>query len=160
MTNYLSELLNVFIPYIACIPIFLYPMWKTRNARTRSVIIYLCCHAVFASLILLFVRQHRDIDTRTIQAIMLSVTLPANIMPFFVFRRRIMQNIFLQAVRRAPAFGRFWASLCKQSTSCMVYPYGAARGLVTSLAHTGFARCWRSPSIHRGRHCRRNRSNY
>jgi len=98
MADYFAELLNAAIPYIACIPIFLYPMWKTRDAKSRSVIIFLCFFTLLLSAALLFAKQNRTVDAQSIRFIMLSASLPANIMPFFVFRRRIWQNVFFQAV--------------------------------------------------------------
>ncbi|MCL2638165.1 MAG: hypothetical protein FWD48_07295 [Oscillospiraceae bacterium] len=98
MTDYLIELFNVAVPFIACIPLFLYPMWKTRDVKTRSVIVYLCGYTLFLCGVVLFIGQHREINVQTVQFIMLGVTLPVNIMPFFVFRKRILQNIFLQTV--------------------------------------------------------------
>ncbi|MCL2628724.1 MAG: winged helix-turn-helix domain-containing protein [Oscillospiraceae bacterium] len=98
MTEYFAELLNVAIPYIACIPVFLYPMWKARDVKGRFVVIFLCLFAVFVSTMLFIAKQDRNIDVQSLRFIMLSVTLPANIMPFFVFRKRLWHNLFLQAV--------------------------------------------------------------
>ena len=98
MADFITELLNALIPYILSLPIFLFPMWKTRNTRSLFVFIYLCCFILYVSFLLAMARKVWVMDIRTLQIFKLCVTIPANILPFLVFRKRVWQNIFLQAV--------------------------------------------------------------
>ncbi len=98
MTEYFLELLNISIPYISSFPIFVYPMWKEKSVRTKSVVIYFILFTLYICTILLVAKRILTIDFSSAQLLKLYITLPANIMPFVVFRKRVWQNIFLQAV--------------------------------------------------------------
>ena len=98
MTEYFTELLNISIPYVSSFPVFVYPMWKERNVRTKNIVIFFCLFTLYMCAVLLISKRIWTIDFGSAQLLKLYITIPANIMPFVVFRRRVWQNIFLQAV--------------------------------------------------------------
>ena len=99
MIELLLELLNVtVIPYIAGIPIRLYPMWKTRDVKSRTILIIYCCYMLSMCAGFLAVKTFWTVDFRSIQLYKAFMGLPSTIIPFWIFRDRVWQNVFLTAV--------------------------------------------------------------
>jgi len=59
MTDYLNELLNMFISSGVCFLLTLYPMWKTRNVKSRFAYAYIICFYVLRSVTLLICGDSR-----------------------------------------------------------------------------------------------------
>jgi len=95
MTELLLELLNIAVPYISAFAIKLYPMWKTRDVKTRAVVIYIACFALYMCAGFLVVKRFWAVDFRVMQMYKLCIELPVAVMSFWAFRKRIWQNIFL-----------------------------------------------------------------
>ena len=95
MTDYFVELLNVMLSYIPAHMLRLFPMWKTRDVKTRSVFIYIACITLFQSVGLLLIKEVWYLDMVTLNFFKIAAGIPMFIAPFFIFRRRVWQNIFL-----------------------------------------------------------------
>ena len=99
MTELLLELLNVtVIPYIAAFSIRLYPMWKTRDVKVRTILIVYSCLMLSMCAGFMALKKFWPVDLRIAQLYKLSTGLPFILMPFWFFRKRIWQNFFLFAV--------------------------------------------------------------
>ena len=98
MTELLLELVNVLIPYFSGFAVLFYPMWETRNAKARSVLIFLVCNTLYLCIGLLLFKQTGAISISALNMFKLCAGLPAILAPFFVFHKRVWQNIFLLAM--------------------------------------------------------------
>ena len=102
MTGQLLEPAGVFIGYIAgfvsCYAIQIYPMWETRGLTTRTVFAFIACLTVVQSAGLFLLFRFTDFDLSTISAYKLISALPSMIFPFFIFRKRTLQSIFLLSI--------------------------------------------------------------
>ena len=98
MSAFLLELVNALITYAAGHAIRLYPMWKTRDVKARSVFIYVICITVFQCGGLLLVRQVGGVEMPRLNDFIVLFGLPQLIPPFFIFRKRVWQHIFLMSV--------------------------------------------------------------
>ena len=101
MTQYFNELANVVIQTIPFFLIALYPMWKEREVKTRAITIFIICFELYLCVALLAARQFWDMDFGAIQFFKVLTITPTYYVPFwfFVFRKRILQNMFLLGVR-------------------------------------------------------------
>ena len=98
MVELIFELLDILFTFFIGFAIVLYPIWKSRDIKTRTVfIIYggLCLYLCVGFLIL---KQFIVVDFRALQLYKICATLPINLTPFFVFRKRVWQNVFLLSV--------------------------------------------------------------
>ena len=100
MTQYFSELANVLPQTIPFFLIALYPMWKTREVKTRAITIFIVCVELYLCVALLAARQFWDMDFGAIQFFKVLTITPTYYLPFWVlvFRKRILQNMFLLGV--------------------------------------------------------------
>ena len=98
MTELFLELANVLIAYIPG-PVFrLFPMWKTRDVTTRAIAVVYCCFTLYICAGFLIVKQFWPVDFQVLQIFKASLSLPLMIIPFWIFRKRVWQNIFLLSV--------------------------------------------------------------
>jgi len=99
MIQFHIEYANVLLAYIAFYGCVLFPMWKTRDIRTWHVVVHGFCYAVFLYLALLVFKQFWLMDNiAAFQVFKLLTGLPLLATPFFVFRKRVWQNIFLTSM--------------------------------------------------------------
>ncbi|GHU61429.1 hypothetical protein AGMMS49983_01130 [Clostridia bacterium] len=98
----LTVFLNFLVTYVTGICLRLYPMWKTRDWKTRSIlIVYLCIIAFqFAGTLLLRQWASENIGQYNLSIIVLGI--PQMLVPFFIFRKRFLQQFFLLAI--SPAY--------------------------------------------------------
>ena len=101
MSGFLLVLLNALITYAAGHAIRLYPMWKTRDVKARSIFIYVLCITAFQCGGLLLVGQVGGVEMPRLNDFIVLFGLPQLIPPFFIFRRRVWQHIFLMSVTTA-----------------------------------------------------------
>jgi signal transduction histidine kinase len=94
MTGYFIELLNVLLSYIPSHMLRLFPMWKTRDVKTRSILIYIVSITLFQAVGLLLVKEVWHLNMVTVNIFKMAAGIPMIIAPFFIFRRRFWQNIF------------------------------------------------------------------
>ncbi|MDR0293424.1 MAG: HAMP domain-containing histidine kinase [Oscillospiraceae bacterium] len=98
MTEYLVDLLNVLMPFIPSIPIKLYPMWKSRDTKTRTVCLWTGFFLLLLSGGLFYVRRFYTLDLRVAQIYKALISIPNLFAGFWVFRKRAWKNIVLIAV--------------------------------------------------------------
>jgi signal transduction histidine kinase len=104
MTSFLIEFLNVIVAFLPGYGFRYYPMWKTRNWKTRSVVIFLVCNTVFQFAgLMAFKRLDIGMEIWALNLLKASLSLPQIIVPFFVFKKRVWENIFLLSVSIAYA---------------------------------------------------------
>ncbi len=95
MTEYLTELFRASVSQITLAVIYLYPMWKMRSVKTRTVVIYL-----IGFFLLLSLTQAASMFFFELAPMPLSLvpSLVPCIAPFFMFRKKGWQIVFLLAV--------------------------------------------------------------
>ena len=99
MTGYFTELSYVLLTYAAGYAIQIYPMWKTRDMKARTVFAVLACLTALQGVGLFIARHHWEMDITTINTYIAAVGLPTSaIFPFFIYRKRAWQNIFLLSI--------------------------------------------------------------
>jgi signal transduction histidine kinase len=96
--NTLLELTNVLIPYFSGFAIRLFPMWKTRDVKSQAVFIAYCCNISFVCAGFFILKQFWDVDYQVLQFYKACMALPSFLLPFWVFRKRIWQNIFTLSI--------------------------------------------------------------
>ena len=79
MTEYLLQLPYVLMTYAAGYAVQIYPMWKTRDIRARTVFIFIACLSVLQGAGLLFARQSWDIDITMLNVYIAIVGLPTSV---------------------------------------------------------------------------------
>ncbi len=94
----LLEFIDSLIPQIAGCLILLYPMWRTRDVKARYAYVFLCAYALLLVLGFLFTKSLGDTNFQTSQLIKAAFGVPGIVLPFWVFRKRIWQNIFFYFV--------------------------------------------------------------
>ena len=100
MKEYLIELFNLLLAYIPTVGVMYYPMWKSRDMKNRTVLISASAILVFLCVALLVFKQIWGTDVQALQAFQsfkLLVGIPAMILPYFIFHKRVWQNLFLLA---------------------------------------------------------------
>ena len=98
MTTFLPELLNAYITFTTSHAIRLYPMWKTQGIKGRAILIYLVCLTLLQSIFLLLAKFVWGVDMPELNDYIMLAGLPQIIVPFFIFRGRLWQNIFFMSV--------------------------------------------------------------
>ena len=99
MTELLLELMNVtIIPYVGTFPVRLYPIWKTRDVSTRTIFAVYCCFILAISAGFLAIKKFEPLDLRSIQIYKGLMGIPSIFIPFWIFRKKVWQNMFLAAV--------------------------------------------------------------
>ena len=101
MAAFFAELLGVTIPFIASLSIMLFPMWKTRNVKTKTIIVFLLCFTICVVTGFTVMRQFGTIDFNSPaphDLFMVFMSIFSDLISFLVFRKRLGQNLFLVAV--------------------------------------------------------------
>ena len=99
MINFIILYVNVVSSFIGTYFLMLYPMWKTRDIKASSVFAIIACLTVIQSIVLLFARQRWNMEISTINVFITIVGLPTSaVFPFFIYRKRPWQNIFLLSI--------------------------------------------------------------
>ncbi len=95
MTEYLTELFRASVSQITLAVIYLYPMWKMRSVRTRTIVIYLIGFFLLLSLTQAASMFFFDLDPMPLSLV---PSLVPCVAPFFMFRKKGWQIVFLLAV--------------------------------------------------------------
>ena len=103
MSEYFWELTNALITFATGHALRLYPMWKTKDVKARSVLIYIICLTIMQSVFLLFAKFVFGADMPELNDYIMLAGLAQLLVPFFIFRGRVWQNIFFMSV--AAAYG-------------------------------------------------------
>ena len=97
MTELLLELSSILMTFFATHAVVLFPMWKSRNLRMRTVFIIYCCITLYLCIGFLIVKQFMIVDFRVLQLYMV-MAIPLLLTQFIVFRKRALQNTFLISI--------------------------------------------------------------
>ena len=95
MIEPLLEFINMLIPFISALPIRLFPMWKTRDRKTLTIFLVYLCVILYMCIGFMIVKRLVTVDLRILNLYRISVIAPFTLVPFWVFRKRFWQNIFL-----------------------------------------------------------------
>jgi len=98
LTELLLELTNILLPNIASSTMRLYPMWEARDMKARTVFIVYACLALYLGAGFLILKQFWGGDIRTLQIYRTFASIPTLLMPFWVFRKKFWQNVFLLSI--------------------------------------------------------------
>ncbi|GHV55235.1 hypothetical protein FACS1894216_17030 [Synergistales bacterium] len=94
----LTTFLNILAAYVPGHCLRLYPMWKTRGWKTRGIIIFYVCNTAFQFGGALLLRQWTSGNIGLHNLSLIALGIPQMIIPFFIFRKRFLQHLFLLAV--------------------------------------------------------------
>ena len=98
MTEFFIEFFNIVLAYFPIYALTLNPMWKTRDVKTKTVLIVFLSITLVQCTALIFFQMTNDLDMEALQLFKLCAGLPTVIMPFYIFRKRFLQNLFLLAL--------------------------------------------------------------
>jgi signal transduction histidine kinase len=98
----LTVFLNILVTYVTGICLRLYPMWKTRDWKTRSIVLFYLCNIAFQFGATLLLRQWAGENLGQYYLSIIAIGIPQMIVPFFIFRKRFLQQFFLLAI--SPAY--------------------------------------------------------
>ncbi|GHU79778.1 hypothetical protein FACS1894191_3360 [Clostridia bacterium] len=98
----LTIFLNILVTYVTGQCLRLYPMWKTRDWKTRNIVIFYICYAVFLFGGTLLLRQWSSENLGQYYVSVIALGIPQLVLPFFIFRKRFLQQLFLLAI--SPAY--------------------------------------------------------
>ena len=98
MTETMLELANILIINFVGFAIVLFPMWKSRDVKSWTVFVIYCGATLYMCAGLLIVKQFWIVDFRVLQLYKTFVCSPVMFISFFVFRKRVWQNVFLLSV--------------------------------------------------------------
>jgi signal transduction histidine kinase len=97
----MTVFLNVLVTYVSGYFLRLFPMWKTRDWNTRSIVLFYICNTAFLFCGALLFRQWASENIGQYNLSVIALGLPQMIVPFFIFRKRFLQQFFLLAVSTA-----------------------------------------------------------
>ncbi|GHU80496.1 hypothetical protein FACS1894191_5900 [Clostridia bacterium] len=98
----LTIFLDILVTYVTGQCLRLYPMWRTRNMKTRNIIIFYICYAVFLFGGTLLLREWSSENLGQYYLSVIALGIPQLVLPFFIFRKRFLQQLFLLAI--SPAY--------------------------------------------------------
>ncbi|GHV36901.1 hypothetical protein FACS1894187_12380 [Synergistales bacterium] len=94
----MTTFLNTLVTYVPGHWLRLYPMWKTRDWKTRDIIIFYVCNTAFQFGGALLLRQWTGGNLGLYNLSIIAFGIPQMTVPFFIFRKRFLQQLFLLAV--------------------------------------------------------------
>jgi len=98
MTELLLQLADILLTFFVCFAIVLFPMWKNRGVKARTVLIIYSGLTLYLCVSFLIVSHFWIVDFMVMNIFKLCAGLPVALTPFFVFRKRVWQNVFLISV--------------------------------------------------------------
>jgi signal transduction histidine kinase len=97
----LTVFLNILVTYVPGAFLRLYPLWKTRDWKTRGIILFYIGNTAFQFGGALLLRQWAGENIGQYNLSVIALGIPQMIVPFFIFRKRFLQQFFLLAVSAA-----------------------------------------------------------
>ncbi|GHU11164.1 hypothetical protein FACS1894185_3950 [Betaproteobacteria bacterium] len=93
--EYFLLLANMLLTFIPAHAVRLFPMWKARNVKARTIFVYIACITLLQSIGLFLANNIWHFDLVALGHYELLAGIPMIAVPFFIFRKKVWQNIFL-----------------------------------------------------------------